>query len=410
MVFGGDCIAKINGKTVFIPFSLPNETLEVEIVKQNRDYDTARIVNIIKPSPFRREPFCPLFKTCGGCTLQHCQDEEQSRLRAQMLKSAFEREGLEVPEIEIVSGKARNYRARFQFHDGGLMKSQSAEVVSLNSCPCATEEVNRYLSEVSPESRPRGRVHVFGSSCITSIPQGYDKIVIAEERKKREPFPQKKTERRTVNGRPLPKQKQIKKQWQGSSLEAQSPCTVEINGRKISFDVQGFFQSNMEVLSKTLPLVCEGLKGSSVLDMYSGCGTFSVFLADNFQSLTLVEHNRDALVYAEQNLLNTRHQSFGVSGSVWVKYHAEAFVRQNGMFDAAVIDPPRSGMEKDVCKWLCSSGIPNIRSLSCDAATHARDAAYLVKAGYRIEKLFLLDFYPQTSHIESLAYFKREPL
>ena len=180
---------------------------------------------------------------------------------------------------------------------------------------------------------------------------------------------------------------------------------MELCGKKITFDVQGFFQSNLEVLEKAIPLVTEGLSGSHVVDMYSGAGTFSTFLADSFTHVTLVEHNRDALVYAEQNMAGKGHESYGVSGEVWVKHHAQGCVNSHGKIDAVVIDPPRSGMEKAVCQWLCTSGIPQIRYVSCDPSTLARDSKFLIKAGYKLTKLHLLDFYPQTSHIESLACF-----
>ena len=84
----------------------------------------------------------------------------------------------------------------------------------------------------------------------------------------------------------------------------------------------------------------------------------------------------------------------------------EFILKKEGPFDAVVIDPPRSGMENEVCQWLCKNKTNQIRSISCNAATHARDAKKLIQSGYKLTKLFLLDFYPQTAHIESLAYFE----
>ena len=118
--------------------------------------------------------------------------------------------------------------------------------------------------------------------------------------------------------------------------------------------------------------------------------------------MTIVEHNRDAIVFAEQNLQGTNHESFGLSGEKWIQ------TKPATDFDAVVIDPPRSGMEDVVCKYLCETKIKKIRSVSCDPTTHARDTAKLIKAGYKLKKLFLLDFYPHTSHIESLAWFDYE--
>lgn len=407
MVFGGDCIAKIDGKTIFVPYAIPGETLNVEIVKDERDYSVAKIVEILKPSPYRTEPFCPHYTKCGGCNMQHITSEYQIELRKQILKDAFAREGVEVENVEVISGNPKGYRSRFQFHNGGLMEKRSNNIIPLTECPCATEEINRYLKEVTPQERPEGRVHVFGTDKIVSIPDGFDKIMIANERVRPEPQKEKKRPDRTPNGRKLPKQKKIPQHFAGTTFDPQNLCTVNLNNKSITFDVQGFFQSNLEVLEKTIPSVTEGLEGKNVLDMYSGAGTFSVFLADKFENVCMVEHNRDAMVYAEQNMIGKPHTSYGVSGETWIKYHAQNHIQQNGQFDAVVIDPPRSGMEKPVCQWLCASEIPQIRSISCDIATHARDAKFLLSSGYKLEKLILLDFYPQTCHIESLAWFTK---
>ena len=98
-----------------------------------------------------------------------------------------------------------------------------------------------------------------------------------------------------------------------------------------------------------------------------------------------------------------KHVSYGMSGANWVKN----CLQYCPSFDACLIDPPRSGMEREVCDFLCKSNIPQILSLSCDPRTHARDCKKLIKAGYKLEKIYLLDFYPNTSHIESLAIFHK---
>ena len=410
MVTGGDCISSIDGKKVFVPLAIPGEELEIEITKEFRDYSLGRIVSVLSPSPHRVQPFCPRYGSCGGCNMMHIDTDFQQELRTSILREAFLREGLEVPEIEVVAGSDRGYRARFQLHDGGLMERGSNNIIRLDSCDCATPEVNRYLSEIPPADRPRGRVHLFGSSAITSIPEGYDKIVIAheEERQKRkEERLQKAAPRRTANGRLMKKQKKIKPRFEGTTFDPANRCTIGLLGKEISFDVQGFFQSNLELLGKAIPLITGGLSGGNALDIYAGVGTFSVFLADSFKRVCLVEHNRDALAWAETNLAGTAHESYGVSADNWIQNHAAQFTARNGPFDAVVVDPPRSGMEKSVSSFLASSKIPHIRSLSCDAATQARDVAALVRGGYRLDRLFLLDFYPQTCHIESLAWLSR---
>lgn len=395
MISSGDCIGKANGKTVFIPYAVPGERIEAEITHEERGKCSARITKILEPSPFRTEPFCPYYGTCGGCTMQHIEAEFQRKLRSQLLAEAFLREGVQIPEVQVIAGPDKGYRARFQFHDGGLMERHSNQIVSIDSCPCATDEINSYLREIPAPQRPRGRVHVFASSLISSVPQGYAKIIVAEP------------EETAGRQRHTKRQKKARARYEGTAPGSASACSVLLSGKTVSFDVRGFFQSNLIVLEKTIPIVTERCGGKNLLDLYAGAGTFSVFLSDRFERTVLVEHNKGAVVYAEQNMAGKAHESYGLSGSVWAAYHAERCIQSNGAFDAAVIDPPRSGMEKDVCRWLEKSGIPLIKSISCNPAAHARDVKFLVQAGYKVKRLFLLDFYPQTGHVESLAELEK---
>ncbi|MBQ0052438.1 MAG: 23S rRNA (uracil(1939)-C(5))-methyltransferase RlmD [Treponema sp.] len=413
MVAGGDCLAKINGKNVFIPYAIPGEKLEVEITKSFRDYDTAKIIKILEPSSHRVEPFCPLYGKCGGCNLQHIDSDYQKELRKEILRDCFEREGIPCPEIQVVSGSDKAYRGRIQLTDGGFNEKESNSIVQLTNCPIATAEINNYLAETDQKFRPKGRVHIFGDERVQTASlvskkqnknENYSKVIIAEET-------QRTSRDIKLQGKASQKRKQrlhLQKNtyFAGTTLNQNNKCTINLAGKKIDFDVQGFFQSNLEVLEKTIAEVMRNMGGKNVLDMYSGCGTFSVFLADIFEKVFLVEHNRDAIVFAETNLAGTKHESYGQSGEKWVQENAQNIIANNGNFDAVVIDPPRSGMEKAVCQWLCRNKVSQIRSVSCNPSTHARDAHFLVKSGYNLTKLYLLDFYPHTAHIESLANFE----
>lgn len=389
MVFGGDCLGKINGKNVFIPFAVPGEQLEIEITESKKDYDIGKIVNILQPSPKRITPVCENYTKCGGCNLMHIDYDYQIELRKQILADCFTRNKIQVPEIDYVAGDSLNYRARFQLHDGSLEAKKSNEKIFIKNCPIAEDVINSYFASTKTEQRPKGRCHVFGSR------QAEPDFTIA--------IPPQKTQQ-------LPKNKKIKHyikpRYEGNTIDPSTCVTVTISGKKISFDVQGFFQSNLQVLEKAVHLITDDLSGQNVLDMYSGCGTFSVFLADKFENVTLVEHNRGAIVFAEQNLVGKKHESYGVSGAKWVKENSASILSRIGNFDAVVIDPPRSGMEKEVLDFLCETKPPVLRVVSCDPVTNARDIRCLIEAGYKLKKLYLLDFYPQTSHIESLCFLE----
>lgn len=392
-VFGGNSIGKIDGKTVFVPFSMPGETLEVEIIESKKDYDNAVISKIINPSEHRVEPPCKYYKKCGGCNMMHIDYEYQKQLRAEMLEDIFAQNGIDIKgQTKIISGPQFNYRARFQLNNGGLSEKASNIIIPVENCLCAENCINDYLQSTEFSKRPQGRIHIFGSEKVTASGQNNSKTVITKN----------ETTERTIQVKGKSK-KNIKLKenhyFAGTVASPENTATVTLGGKEITFDVRGFFQSNLFVFEKVTKLICDCLiPGDNILDMYSGCGSISAFLADKFKNVVLVEHNRDALVYAEQNMAGTGHVSYGLSGANWVKTCAQYC----GKFDACVVDPPRSGMEKEVRDYLCKSGIPQICAVSCDPTTQARDCAALLKAGYKIMAVYLLDFYPNTSHIESL--------
>lgn len=395
-LFGGNSLAKIDNKSVFIPYAIPGETLSINIVQHKNDYDNAEIIEIINPSEHRVTPPCKYYGICGGCNMMHIDTDYQHELRKQMLTDTFAQFKIDVSDkIEIIKAEDYNYRARFQFTNGGLSQKNTNNIINIENCLCADKNINNYLQNTEFSKRPKGRIHIFGS----------DKIISDEKIKIETNNQNDRNSGIKLKGKGKIKKVKENHYFSGTILSPENHITVKLNNKNITFDVRGFFQSNLTVFEKVLTLICNTLpEGNSVLDMYSGCGSISAFLADKFKQVTLVEHNRDAIVFAEQNMAGTNHKSFGLSGASWVKTCAPSLPP----FDACVVDPPRSGIEKEVLEYLCNSKIPFIRSLSCDPVTHARDAEKLIKAGYKLEKLYLLDFYPHTSHIESLAIFNLE--
>lgn len=373
IISGGDSLAKINGKAVFIPQLLPGEKADIEITESKKDYDRGRVVKILEASPFRREPPCPYYGTCGGCNLQIAQDEYQKEIRKGILKDSFIRAirpaaGSDtlnaIENLQIICGKDWEYRNRFQFHSGGLMKKAQDSIIAVKDCPVAVPEIRTLLKEGRLPIK-NGRLHVFNGH-IAHEPAGNEGFSRSRDNDVQE-------------------------------------ISATICGKEIFFDIRGFFQSNTDALEKAAleirPLISR-YKGRELLDMYSGVGTFSTLFGEYFSRCTLVEHNRKALRTADRNLSGKAHDTFAMSGENWIK--TKAAKKDYGV---VLIDPPRSGIEKPVMKWLCDKKPEAIFSISCDPVTHARDAALLLSAGYRLETLKLLDFYPQTSHIESFALF-----
>lgn len=359
------------------------------------------------------ESICPHYTICGGCSFRHIESAKQREQRAKSLIDLFSKNNLFPSEFQVLFGKTDRYRCRMQLHNGGLKEKKSNNIIPIQDCPVATNEIRSWLKTVPFEMRPKGRITIFGDSRASKIDSPDEKIIISREEESSRPQIVGKSNRKIKN--------KVKKHYSGTLSNTNNLCSVKLTAydhtqklieKNVIFDVRGFFQSNLEMTEKLLSLILENCNNSSlqdrVLDVYSGAGTFSVFLAEKFNHITLVEHNRDALVYAEQNMLGIPHESFGVKAETWAKKYAKDYIEKNGNFKMALIDPPRSGMEKEVLKFLSESQIPRILSISCNPVTHSENCAFLAKNGYKLNKLFLLDFYPHTAHIESLAVLELE--
>ncbi|UTC74572.1 class I SAM-dependent RNA methyltransferase [Treponema sp. OMZ 792] len=383
MVFGASCIADLkDSKTVFIPYSLPDEVLEISIVKEHKNYTEGKIEKILESSPHRVKPKCPHFYVCGGCNLQTADDEYQHFLRKSMALEALDRalnSNFNSTNSIFVSGPDWEYRSRFQFYVDGdgslsLKENKSSDSVKIKDCPVAVPAIRNLLKSDLKESEPNSRVHIFSDG----------KNIFTEKNAK--------------------------------------DCEVRIAGKKIKFNPLGFFQSNLKMTEKLINTIFEHSKISDrVLDFYSGVGTFSLFAHDKAKEIHLVEHNKHALAYAKENFeLNKNSASKGIKGISKDK-SSEPKIFFHGLdgknwaktkesklkFDTVFIDPPRSGIDKEALSWLCSSGTGQIFYISCDPVTFARDTAKLLLSGYKLEQHFLFDFYPQTHHIETMGIFKK---
>lgn len=417
LLYGGEAFALSEGKVVFVPGLLPGEVAEIETVQEKKDYNAAVPLKILKPSAYRVQPFCPHYGECGGCNMQHIDYTYQLQLKRDMLQDIFEKAKVSLPVIETVSGSPCNYRCRMQFHNGGLKAKASEKIIPIDQCPIATEEINRWLQTTDCAHRPQGKIQVFGDRRITAghFFQPDAKVLVA--------LPQQEDKGLKIVGKTKKQIKnKVKNRHSGTVQSPQTNCTLslavhhnkEVLHKDITFDIRGFFQSNLEVLEKTMTVLTKELtellaryqpgkeKFNHALDIYSGAGTLSVFLAPFCNKITLVEHNRDALVYAHTNLQGVHQESYGLSGATWATTVGKSLLEKEPV-DLAIIDPPRSGIEKELLAFLSVTPIPFIFYVSCNPTTQARDCSTLEKQGYRIKKFFFLDFYPHTSHIETLA-------
>jgi 23S rRNA (uracil1939-C5)-methyltransferase len=372
---GGECIARLDGKVVFIPDSLPNETLDIELASQKRDYARAKIIRVIEPSPHRIRPPCAFYGACGGCNLQIAGHEYQLELKKSIAEDTFRRAGCAAPPVTVISGSPWAYRSRIQLHArdnrAGFMARNSNEIIPVDNCPVLVPRLNESLRAMLTETGTRAKTRkIFGRGnlCAAYIQDGDRcKEVVAAENT--------------------------------------AECFMPVLGERVYFNPRGFFQSNIPLFEKLIQSLCASLNdadgNSFALDLYGGCGVLAHFLQKKFDRVVLVEENGNTSESAWKNASGA--EIYAMSAKRWLA--GDAARREYG---AVVVDPPRKGLEKEVLEWLCASIIRELRYISCDPVTLARDSARLAASGYTFRSLELYDFYPQTNHLEMFAVFSKK--
>ncbi len=384
-VYGGEALARVDGRVVFAPFVLPGETAQLKV-----GHDVhAELLEVVSSSPERVAPPCPLFEKCGGCHYQHAPYEFQLARKVEILREQLKRVGkIEYSgEIEIVSGPPLGYRNRAQFHvsDGrlGYLAARSHTLIPVTGdCPVASPKLNEALAILREKVRdPQFPSFVKSIELFTNETDVQVNVVESGKRVARWFFDQWFPE------------------W-AKSVEA-----VEYATGLGEFRVgpRSFFQINRFLIEKLVEAALGDVSGGSALDLFSGVGLFALPLANRFGQVTAVEANsgavRDLEFNAQRAGVTVRAAHARVEDFLISEHH------QPGEFDFVVADPPRAGLGKSVSARLAHLAPLRIAIVSCDPATLARDLATL--KDYEIEKLTLVDLFPQTYHMETVAHLRR---
>ncbi len=355
LVAGGEGLAFLDGKAVFVPGVLPGELVDVTIDEHRRDFDRAALGAVCKPSSHRVSPGCRYAGTCGGCDWLHISYDEQLRQKASIVREALRRTGrIDREDIDIVPSPPFASRNRAQIHRAeaglGYMGAGSRRLVTVGHCPIVAPAVDLLFSGAVPAPPGRDRFTAFAAGELLAV-EGRD--------------------------------------------DDRDLC-VTVAGREILFSVGCFFQSNLAVLPALISWALEGLRGDAAADLYAGVGLFGAFLAADFSRVICVESSTTSLAYARRNVTGDVNEFYPVSVEDWI-------TAAGGRLDAVVVDPPRVGLGPAVRAWLREAAPRRLVYVSCNPVTLARDLGELVTGGFVLDDLRLFDFYPQTSHVEAVA-------
>lgn len=368
LVAGGNGLARWHGIPIFIPRSAPGDRLRVRIMERRPDYGRAEIVEILTAGPGRRTPPCPHFGRCGGCDLQHLSDDLQFELKAEAVRETLFRLGGVDPSVpcELVQGEAWAYRQRAQVHTAGqgedlqvgFRARRGSQVVPVDSCPILVPELEGLLA-----------------SLADSLPL----------------IPPKRLDLVVGDGGTL-------------STAPKTPLLphgeIEIANGEIHYrlDARCFFQSHRQLLPRLVQHVVGDWRGRLAIDLYAGVGLFSLPLASLYESVVAVEGDSVAGRYLKRNARRNRLEHLHFVHSAVESWIGELPEHP----DRVVVDPPRTGLSREVCSKMCERRPRRLTYVSCHPAALARDLR-LLSEGFRLEKIILMDLFPQTGHMEVVA-------
>lgn len=391
-VYGGYVIARENG-VIFINGAIPEEVVEISIVEKKRDYSIARVNSIVEPSPDRIEPPCHLFGLCGGCQFQFISYERQVKMKEEILLDSVSRiGGTEMTLSPALTDNNYFYRHRGQFKvspDGlaGFYKESTREVVPVNECKLMRPEINAILKKLGNVLAGMKEIHL---SCSDSV-NALIKFNHSASKEKHFTFDlENKLREIGLSGIAFENGESIGKDY----------ITLDLNSIQYTVTPWSFFQSHWELNKKVVSLITDELKVSaetSVLDLYAGAGNFSLPVAKQGAQVIAVEENKHAVEDGQRNirLNNIENCKFVVSSAEKYKISKKP--------DIVILDPPRTGLNKAVIEKLMSSVPSQIAYISCNPATFSRDFKKL-KEKYNIDSLRMIDFFPNTYHIEAIAF------
>ena len=420
----GRGIAAVEGKKVFVSGALPGEEVCFQRRKSRRNFDEAELLEVLEASPERIEPRCEVYGRCGGCAMQHISDAQQRQIKSQTLRDNLERIGRVTPEhwLDPLTGPTWNYRRRARlavknvYAKGrvlvGFRERHAPFITDMSRCEVLVEPVDGMigpLCELIGALSIRGRLPqveiAVADNAVALVFRVLDAPSDEDEALLRS-FGENNDVRIYLQPGGLDS---IALLYPESAVEPLHYDLPEFDVR-IAFDAVGFVQVNSDINRRMVSRAIELLEPDPedrVLDLYCGIGNFSLPLARCAGTVLGVEGEAALVKAASDNAVanGVSNVSFrqadlsAIDGS-------EAWLREG--WDRVLLDPARSGAA-EIVDHIAGIGPQRIVYVSCHPGTLARDAGTLVnEKGYVCEAAGIIDMFPHTAHVESIAVFKKQ--
>jgi 23S rRNA (uracil1939-C5)-methyltransferase len=417
----GRGVAHLDGKTVFIQGALPCEEVDFMYTKRKRSYDEGVVEQVITPSPHRVVPRCPHFGVCGGCSLQFVDADQQISVKQRVLLDNLKHIGNVTPEAILppVTGPYWGYRrkarlgVKYVAKKGkvlvGFREKQSRYLADLSRCEILDASIGNLISNLSELI---GSLQTYNQIPQIEVAVGDDAAALVFRHLVELPELDLKKLREFGQETQL----QIYLQPAGpDSVTIFWPDHAQLSYRLPEYNVEIFFdpvhftQVNAGINQSMVGLALELLdldRADNVLDLFCGLGNFTLPIARYCAHVTGVEGDKDLVQCAMDNATRNKIENVDYYVTNLMENLSGASWMQN-KYDKILLDPPRSGAY-EVVKNIEALSAKTIVYVSCNPATLARDADVLVNNhGYRLMKAGVMDMFPHTTHVESIALFCR---
>ncbi|HYB20406.1 MAG TPA: 23S rRNA (uracil(1939)-C(5))-methyltransferase RlmD [Thermodesulfobacteriota bacterium] len=414
IAYGGQGLGRAGGKVVFVPFTAPGDRVKIQVVREKKDYLEGIPTGVEVKSPWRVEPFCPLFGDCGGCQYQHLPYTEQLKLKEETVRSLLHRPPLKGDFIIlpiIPSSHDRGYRIRAQLKGSlkgsttvlGFYAWRTHKVVEIIECPLLFRLANEILLGLRDWLAERSDLSVRSADLQVSPDEEQGVVSLRIEGSVNPGIGEEICRKiKGVKGAALEGKQKVS--WGELSLRYDWP---EIGGRerlRIRSSGESFFQVNPHQNWNLMQKVVEwaDLKGQEkVLDLFCGSGNLTLPLAQRAGQVWGVDQDSRAIEHAAENA-----RASCLSNCTFFTRGAKEGIGQvreeTRSVDVAVLDPPRAGAP-GILDLLVSLRPQKILYVSCEPPTLARDLSRLTALGYNVNRVQPLDMFPQTYHVEAIV-------
>lgn len=429
----GQAVGRSNGMVVYVLGPIQGERARVRIESVKAKYAVGELVELLERSPDRVEPFCGVFGVCGGCQVQHVAYPAQLAWKRGIVENALRRlGGIANARVGKPIGmeNPRAYRNKMALvalagtggatPTFGFYAARTHDVVPIDACPIVMPQLDRAIAGLWDAARTPAVARAFN---------GARHVIARVGRASGEGVVSLTTERASSDlaavapalAAKLPGTVGIGNSYEPPSENAvmgrrnvtvfgQSEMTEEIDGIRFRVSPASFFQVNSDMVGKIFAYLARHVRGRrTIIDLYCGAGTFSLFFAKHGARVVGIEENPHAVREAHANaaLNGVAELTAFINGRVDETLRSKAGAQALASSEIVFLDPPRKGSDEATLAAIAHARVPHVWYLSCNPATLARDLAQLIAAGYVLSGVQPFDMFPQTGHIEALAALHR---